>query len=73
MGNAAYSSFLASKVALKARRAGDWRGVSTIARAVLRSRPRMLDLLFLAGVAGLPGFVLHAAWKRSLVSSEPAA
>ena len=73
MGNAAYSSFLATKVALKARRAGDWRGLSTITRAVLRSRPRLLDLLFLAGVAGLPGFVLHAAWKRSLVSSEPAA
>jgi len=70
IGDAAYNSFMVTKVALKARRAGDWRGLRTIARAVLKSKPRVLDLMFLAGVMGLPGCVLHAAWKRSLASSE---
>lgn len=66
----ALNSFLCTKVALKARRAGDWRGFREITGRVMRNRPRLLDLLFLTGMALLPAPLLHAAWKRSLVSSE---
>ncbi len=62
----AYTSFLATKVALKARRAGDWGAVRTIAAEVLRNHPGPLELLFLLGALVVPGSVLHQAWRRSL-------
>ena len=65
----AYNSFLSTKVALKAKRAGDWAGVREIVRSVMGNRPRFLDAMFALGIAALPGFVLHAVWKRSLSSS----
>ena len=66
LSDRAYTSFLATKVALKARRAGDWRAVRTVAGEVLRNRPGPLELSFLLGALLVPGAVLHAAWKRSL-------
>jgi glycosyltransferase involved in cell wall biosynthesis len=66
----AFNSFLVTKVALKAKRAGDWRGLWLLAGIVLRNRPSRLDVLFLAGVALLPRFALQMAWKRSLASGE---
>lgn len=65
----AYNSFLSTKVALKAKRAGDWAGVRQVARTVLANHPRLLDALFVTGITLFPGFILHAAWKRSLSSS----
>ncbi len=70
IGDRAFCSFLATKAALKAKRAQDWRGMGTLARAVLRNRPGVLDLAFLTGVALLPGFLLQHAWKKSLRSAE---
>ncbi len=72
IGDRAFNSFLTTKVALKAKRAGDWGGLRMIAGMVLRNKPGVLDLLFLAGVAMLPGSVLQNAWKRSLASGERA-
>ncbi len=66
ISNDGYNSFLATKVARKAKRARDWRGLWEIAGKVLRNRPRPLDTIFLVGIGLLPNFVLHAAWKRSL-------
>ena len=62
----AYTSFLATKVALKARRARDWQAVRTVAREVLRNRPGALEVAFLAGALLVPGAALHAVWRRSL-------
>jgi glycosyltransferase involved in cell wall biosynthesis len=73
IGPAAYNSFLTTKVALKAKRAGDWRGLWQIAKVVLRNRPSLLDICFLAGTALLPSFVLHAAWRSSLKNAETSA
>ena len=70
IGPRAFCSFLCTKAALKAKRAGDWRGIREIAGEVLRSRPGLLDLAFLTGVALLPSSLLQAAWKRSLHSGE---
>ncbi len=70
IGDRAFCSFLATKAALKAKRARDWRGLWTLTRAVLSSRPGVLNLAFLTGVALLPGFLLQDAWKRSLQSAE---
>lgn len=67
----AFCSFLATKAALKAKRAGDHRGLRTIANTVLRNRPGCLDLLFFAGVCLLPSPLLQGVWKRSLRSPEP--
>ena len=69
MSDAAFTSFLATKVAIKAKRAGDWGGLWKISKAVMRSRPRLLDVAFLCGVVLLPGFVLQGAWRRSLRKS----
>jgi glycosyltransferase involved in cell wall biosynthesis len=65
----AYTSFLATKVSLKAKRDEDWRGLREIAGLVVKNNPSVLDLVFLTGIGLLPGFVLHAAWKRSLKAS----
>jgi glycosyltransferase involved in cell wall biosynthesis len=70
IGDRAFCSFLCTKAALKAKRAGDWKGLQQIARLVLRNRPGLLNLSFMAGMALLPGAVLQSAWKRSLHSSE---
>lgn len=69
----AFNSFLATKVALKAKRASDWRGLGWLAMTVLNNHPRPLDVLFLLGVALMPNFLLQAAWRRSLASGEDAA
>jgi len=66
----AYNSFLTTKVALKAKRAHDWRGLREIISRVMHNNPGLLDMMFLAGMILLPGFVLHVAWKRSLASGE---
>lgn len=66
----AFSSFLCTKAALKAKRAGDWRGLRLIARKVWPCRPGPLALLFLAGTALLPGPLLAAVWKQSLRSAD---
>ena len=70
LGPRAYSSFVCTKVALKAKRAGDWQGLRIIAREVMRSRPGALDIAFLTGISLLPSSLLQAAWKRSLHSDE---
>ena len=70
IGDRAFCSFLCTKAALKAKRAGDWNGLGQITKQVLRSRPLALDLMFLTGIALLPGSLLQAAWKRSLRSGE---
>jgi hypothetical protein len=66
----ACNSFLSTKVALKAKRAGDSRGLREIIRLVLGNGASSIDILFLAGIALLPSFVLHAAWKRSLRGAD---
>ena len=70
IGDAAYNSFLTTKVALKAKRAGDWKGLWSVAAHVLRNRPSLLDLVFLSGISLLPSSALHAAWKKSLQNDE---
>ena len=70
IGDRAFSSFLCTKAALKAKRAGDWRGLRLIARKVRPCRPGMLEWMFLAGTALLPGPLLAALWKRSLRSTK---
>lgn len=69
IGDRAFSSFLCTKAALKAKRAGDGKGLRAIARKVRPCRPGMLEWLFLAGTALLPGPLLAAIWKRSLRSA----
>ncbi|MDE1162924.1 MAG: glycosyltransferase family 2 protein [Acidobacteriaceae bacterium] len=60
------ASFLATKVALKAKRAGDWQGIRTVYAAMRRSKPGLLEWAFFLGIAMLPNALLQAAWKRSL-------
>ncbi len=66
----AYRSFLTTKVALKAKRAGDWRALVSISRAVLRTHPTAVDFCFLAGMFLFPNTLLNFAWKRSLRQSS---
>lgn len=73
IGDHAFCSFLSTKAALKAKRAGDWKGLLKIASVVLRSHPGWLDLIFLLGIAVLPASVLQSAWKQSLRSGEGSA
>ncbi len=68
----AFNSFLASKVALKARRAGSATGLRQVFALLRRNRPSMLDLLFFSGICLLPGSLTHSAWKRSLSGGSPA-
>lgn len=70
IGDRAFGSFLSTKAALKAKRAGDMQGLLRIAGIVLRNRPGLLNLLFLMGVILLPGPLLQGAWKRSLRSKQ---
>ena len=70
IGDRAYSSFLCTKAALKAKRGEDWRGLRTIAKEVLPCKPKVLEWTFLAGTAVLPGPVLAAVWRRSLRSAK---
>ena len=70
IGDRAFCSFLCTKAALKAKRAGDWHGLRQIARLMWPCRPRFLEWVFLAGTAMLPSQLLAAAWKRSLHSAE---
>jgi len=70
IGDRAYNSFVVTKVALKAKRRGDWRGLRIIAGKVLANKPSLLDLTFLAGMALLPSAWLNLAWKKSLRSNE---
>lgn len=62
----AFASFLSTKVALKAKRAGSWSGLRLIARKVLACKPGPLELMFLAGITALPNGILQKLWKRSL-------
>jgi glycosyltransferase involved in cell wall biosynthesis len=66
----AYNSFLSTKIALKVRRQGDWRGFFSLAARVLRNSPSLLDLAFLTGMTLLPIPLLNLAWRRSLKSTE---
>jgi glycosyltransferase involved in cell wall biosynthesis len=70
IGGSAYNSFLVTKVALKAKRRGDWHGLRIIAGKVLANKPSLLDLTFLAGMALLPSALLNLAWKKSLQSND---
>lgn len=70
IGDRAFSSFLCTKAALKAKRAGDWKGLYTIAKLVWPCRPGWLEWMFLAGTALMPGGLLSLAWKRSLRSAK---
>jgi len=70
IGNAAYASFLATKVALKAKRKRDWRGLLHITRLVWATDPSLLNLTFLAGMFLLPSSLLNAAWRKSLKSKD---
>ena len=70
IGDRAYNSFLTTKVALKAKRAGDWSGLWTIAKTVLKNKPSVLDVAFLLGISLLPSALLHAAWRKSLKNEE---
>lgn len=70
IGDRAFCSFLATKAALKAKRAQDWRGLWRLTRTVLRNHPGVLDLAFLLGVALLPNLLLQRAWKQSLRATE---
>ncbi len=70
IGDRAFCSFLSTKAALKAKRAGSWHGLRTIARSMFRAKPTMVYILFLVGIAMLPGAALQAAWKRSLQSGR---
>lgn len=65
----AFSSFLCTKAAMKAKRAGDWNGLRSIASKVRPCRPGALEWFFLVGTAMLPGPLLAAMWKRSLRSA----
>lgn len=69
IGDRAFCSFLCTKAALKAKRAGDWKGLKLIAEKMLPCSPGLLEWTFLAGIALLPGNMLAAAWKRSLHSA----
>lgn len=73
MSPKALNSFLSTKVAIKAKRAGDWSGLRSVAGIVLRNRPGLLDLFFLAGTVLLPSRLLHVMWVRSLRSQESGA
>ena len=70
IGDRAFCSFLCTKAALKAKRAGDWKGLRLIAREMRPCRPSVLEWGFLLGMALLPGRVLAAAWKRSLHATD---
>ena len=70
IGDHPFCSFLCTKAALKAKRAGDWHGLREITGQVLRAGPRLLDLLFVGGVVLLPGKLLQTAWKHSLRSGN---
>ncbi len=71
IGNRAFCSFLCTKAAMKAKRAGDWRGLHQIARKIWPCRPAVLDWVFLVGTALLPSRLLAALWKRSLHAAAP--
>lgn len=64
----AYASFLSTKVAMKAKRAGDRKALMQIARAVRNARPGLLELAFIWGMILLPDAVLHRAWLKSFHS-----
>ena len=66
IGDRAFCSFLATKVALKAKRAADWQGLREIAGELIRSNPGLLELIFLLGTTLMPQTVLQHAWRRSL-------
>lgn len=66
LSHPAFNSFLSTKVALKAKRASDWRGLRQIFSLLRSNRPRPLDLLFFCGICLFPNALSHLAWKRSL-------
>ena len=66
----AFCSFLSTKVAVKAKHAGDWKALAEIAQIVLKTSCGFLDLAFLGGAAILPRVALQGVWKRSLRSKE---
>lgn len=73
IGDRAFCSFLATKAALKAKRAADRAGLKQIAAEVMRSRPGLFDVAFLAAILLLPRALLQRMWKRSLRSGEGSA
>ena len=70
IGRRGYNSFLATKVALKAKRGGDRRGLWTITKRVMGNGPGWLDGLFLFGMWVLPDAVVYRAWKKSLEAGK---
>ncbi len=69
----AFCSFIASKVAVKARRAGDWSALRHVLRLLWRNGARPLDYIFFVAVCGSPLSVVQAVWRRSLKRSPVAA
>lgn len=70
IGDRALASFLSTKVALKAKRNGDWRGLAQIGRMILACHPTWLELAFFTGISLLPASVLQQAWKKSLENTS---
>jgi glycosyltransferase involved in cell wall biosynthesis len=69
LSKSAFNSFLASKVALKAKRAGSRQGLRQLFRLIVSNKPRALDLLFFFSICLVPNALAHHAWKRSLRAS----
>ena len=70
LSRAAFNSLLATKVALKAKRAGSGQGLREIFGILRRNRPSLLDLAFFGGIWLLPGALSHRAWKQSLSAPD---
>ncbi len=66
----AFCSFIASKVAVKARRAGDWGALLQVLRLLRRNGASSLDYAFFALVCAAPVGVAQAAWKLSLQRAD---
>lgn len=73
IGNRAYASFLSTKVAMKAKRAGDWAALWKIGRCMRAARPGLLEWAFYLGILMLPNRLLQSVWKRSLVAPRSTA
>ncbi len=69
VSRSAFTSFLSSKVALKARRAGHWTAVFIVFRLLLSNRAIVRDYLYFFGICLLPLDLVQRVWKRSLYRS----
>ena len=70
ISRAAFNSFVATKVALKAKRSGSGEGLKAVAKELLGNRPSLLDLAFFFVVLVTPNAVANRAWRASLENTE---